>query len=92
MPDVALASLVAHELAHVHQFATGCDWSRPRKVVEAEADDLLKTWGFRPEARDEWSDQRAREKVQQYVDRWVGKGLEGAWRPTDGTQGAGVKA
>ena len=62
MPDEALAALIAHELAHAFQHATGCDWGPTREAVEATVEDCIRGWGFHPEALDRWCAQQSSEK------------------------------
>ena len=55
-PDNLVRDLVAHELAHVYQWALGGeseDYDNPLCVKE-DADWLMQLWGFDPDAIDEW--------------------------------------
>ncbi len=56
-PDHLVRDLIAHELAHVCQYATGSfategDDAEARN--EIGADDMVDFWGFEPYAMDEW--------------------------------------
>jgi hypothetical protein len=57
-PDEVVSSLIAHEVAHVFQHATGASLSRPNRVIEAEVSRLLDGWGFRDRVIDLWHDCR----------------------------------
>jgi len=54
MPDDLVRRLIAHELAHVHQFACG----RLRVDCEADAGQLACCWGYSGEPIREWADRR----------------------------------
>jgi len=60
MPAVHVQELIAHELAHVFQFAIGeppsGDGTLPRGSDDAEmvADEIMEDWGFDPYAMDDW--------------------------------------
>jgi hypothetical protein len=54
-PDDLVRDLIAHELAHVYQWAIGCDLDEMEPMLcESEADLLVETWGFSSTAMDEW--------------------------------------
>jgi len=61
MPVVHVQELVAHELAHVVQFAIGeppsGDRTLPRGSDDAEmvADEIMEEWGYDPNAMDDWT-------------------------------------
>lgn len=52
-PDELVRDLIAHELAHVHQFACGWDFDDSYEREE-EADRRGELWGFSSTAMDEW--------------------------------------
>lgn len=54
MPDHLVQDLIAHELAHVHQGATGLFYSMPLHVLEQDANELMEAWGFDADAMDDW--------------------------------------
>ena len=50
--------MIAHELAHVCQWASGHNLSAwQRDDVEIDADDLAEDWGFSSTAMDEWDEE-----------------------------------
>jgi hypothetical protein len=56
-PDHLVRDLIAHELAHVWQQATGCfetEGDDAEAQNEEAADCLMVRWGFAPYAMDEW--------------------------------------
>ena len=61
MPEHHVQELIAHELAHVIQFAFGeppsSDGTLPRGCDDAElvADEIMEDWGFDPYAMDDWT-------------------------------------
>jgi len=60
MPTIHVEELIAHELAHVIQYATGeeprTDTTKPRMLDATEngADGYMEYWGFDSEAMDDW--------------------------------------
>lgn len=60
MPSQHVEELIAHELAHVVNHASGdviqTDRTQPRwnDVAEEIADEIMQTWGFDPWAMDRW--------------------------------------
>jgi hypothetical protein len=54
-PDELVRGIVAHELAHVLQWASGCDMvGVDAEEWEMDADELVEDWGFSATAMDEW--------------------------------------
>jgi hypothetical protein len=56
-PDNLVRDLIAHELAHVWQYATDSLVTEGHGAVaenEEGADDVMSCWGFEPHAMDEW--------------------------------------
>ncbi len=59
LPDGVVRDLIAHELAHVTQWARGQDLNTDDCfMVEFEADELIEEWGFSSESIDDWYRQR----------------------------------
>lgn len=55
LPDLVLQDLIAHELAHSHQWATGwlviqVDGNLPKEEIESDADERIAEWGFAPDS------------------------------------------
>lgn len=55
LPDLVLQHLIAHELAHSHQWATGwlvvqADGNLPAEEIESDADERIAEWGFDPDS------------------------------------------
>jgi hypothetical protein len=56
MPDDLVCDLIAHELAHVFQWASGWNLIEEDSYsVEEHADSLVELWGFSSDAIDEWA-------------------------------------
>jgi hypothetical protein len=54
-PDELVRDLIAHELAHVFQWATGWDIDQAGPCTcEQEAEVLVEAWGFSSTAMDDW--------------------------------------
>jgi hypothetical protein len=54
-PDNLLQDLIAHELAHVLQWAVGRDMDGEDDLdVELEANELIESWGFDAYEMDDW--------------------------------------
>ena len=54
-PDNLVCDLIAHELAHVHQWARGDDLNEVHPMeFEEDADWQVEAWGFSSDAMDEW--------------------------------------
>lgn len=62
LPEKHLATLVAHELAHVYQvsYLGEQHYDNDRELVEEQISDILGSWGFDQEALEEWEDQNSR--------------------------------
>jgi len=55
MPDDVVQDLIAHELAHVYQWASGEDMHVLDSFdIEYFADEIMDYWGFDPESIDRW--------------------------------------
>jgi hypothetical protein len=65
MPDALVCDLIAHELAHVFQWASGRNLSEEvdTYTVEENADWLVERWGFSSHAIDEWERAKGITKV-----------------------------
>ena len=65
MPDDLVCDLIAHELAHVYQWACGWNLSEEEDnyTVEENADWLAERWGFSSHAIDEWERAKGITKV-----------------------------
>jgi hypothetical protein len=85
MPDSVVQDLVAHELAHVHQYVCGLQHyfgtdDPTHGELELEADEMMECWGFDPESIDRWAAAEGLTKVveckdrQEYVERLLGEG------------------
>jgi hypothetical protein len=66
-PDEVLSTLIAHELAHCFQHATGANWSRPKRAIEGEVHRLLDEWGFRQSAISKWWQKQSDEKFSAWL-------------------------
>lgn len=56
MPDEVVCDLIAHELAHVFQWAIGEDLnSLDAFNIEIIADEIMESWGFDAESIDRWA-------------------------------------
>ena len=53
-PDELVRDLIAHELAHVYQYAIGLDFGDDNYGCEEDADWTLERWGFSATAIDDW--------------------------------------
>lgn len=54
-PDELVRDLIAHELAHVEQWASGWDIDQADPFeCEEDADGLVEDWGFSATAMDDW--------------------------------------
>src|SRR5262249_28802486 len=53
MPDGVLATLIAHELGHVYQYASERSLTS-EKPIEEDVIDVMTSWGFRDADIDEW--------------------------------------
>jgi hypothetical protein len=54
-PDELVRDLIAHELAHIFQWASGWNIDRADPIVcEQHANDLVEAWGFSSTEMDEW--------------------------------------
>jgi hypothetical protein len=73
-PDEVVSTLIAHEIAHVYQFATGANWNRPNRVIKEEVSRLLDGWGFRESAISKWcqkqSDERFYAMLRRKEEKW----------------------
>ena len=81
MPDPVLATLVAHELAHVYQHARRYQWAAtglPNDPPDEEDDArrLMADWGFRDANIDDWDTDRR-------MERWEAR-MRRSERPADG--------
>lgn len=67
MPDDVACNLIAHELAHVCQWAWRTDHEQPvgadPEEAEEEADDITTDWGYPPEMFDDWALTTGRARV-----------------------------
>src|SRR5262249_46543884 len=68
MPATVVQDLIAHELAHVFQYAHGYterfgEAEPPEGNVEEDADELMESWGFDVDSPDEWAVQTGRRQV-----------------------------
>ena len=54
MSDCLVGAVIAHELAHVFQHATGYDMNSRTPDLEANAMTLTRIWGFDESLIDEW--------------------------------------
>lgn len=56
MPEAMVQDLVAHELSHCYQFATGkMENFESRFECEQDTDDLMEEWGFDNTSREQWA-------------------------------------
>lgn len=71
MPANVAEDVIAHELAHVLQYALrGTEINQwPPDEVETEADDYITDWGFDPESPDRWARATGRVKIIDISDR-----------------------
>jgi hypothetical protein len=64
MPDDLVCDLIAHELAHVFQWASGVNvLEEDSYLIEEDADILVKHWGFSADGIDEWARAKGITKV-----------------------------
>ena len=70
MPDDIVRDLIAHELAHVYQWAIGEDMTPDPEFgfldIEECADEMVRDWGFGVESIDDWSRSVGRKRVVHY--------------------------
>ena len=62
-PDNLVQDLIAHELTHVDQWASGWDEDDDNFWVEYDADETMTEWGFDAYAMDEWDQEHGVTKV-----------------------------
>lgn len=87
LPDKILGDLIAHEIAHVYQFAVGPErlfgpgvLEPTRGQYEEDADRIMLDWGFDLESVDRWADEQGLVKYRtcktkrEYYERLYGKG------------------
>ena len=57
MPDNLVCDLIAHEVAHVDQWACGWDLANDEDnyTIEEDAELRVRSWGFSSDAMDEWA-------------------------------------
>lgn len=68
-PPAMLSHLLAHELGHTFQHATGSNWSRPKRVIEQEVKEIIDGWGFKDKLIKAWSIKEALRRAYTWSER-----------------------